>query len=54
VGERRRIDDQERHPVGGRPLHALDQLVLDIALEAGDLVRGPPPGRFTRQGRAWE
>ena len=32
--------------------HALDQLVLDFVLEAGDLVtRSPPPSRFTRQGR---
>ncbi len=38
-------------PRRGGPPHTLDQLVLDIVLEAGDLVtRSPPPSRFTRQG----
>src|SRR5207302_7483213 len=38
MGQRSRIDDDERDGVGGRPLDALDELVLGVALEGEELV----------------
>src|SRR5438309_11784003 len=42
MGQRSRIDDDERDGVGGRPLDALDELVLGVALEGEELVTELP------------
>src|SRR5579864_3666355 len=38
VGEGTGIQDHERDPLGAGPLHALDELVLGVALEGDELV----------------